>query len=113
MLIPIATGQALQFSAPKVKAFVARHKPRFKSAQELCLVFIVYTVFCRTFHEGTTAAGGDVALVLLLQVLLLLAAKGAAWKYLEALFPAEEDRSLRAMGWYGCVHKVTNVKVVR
>ena len=105
VMLPVFVGQVLQFQFPRVKQFATKHKPRFKVVQELCLKFIVYTVFCHTFAEGAAATAGEVGLVVLLQVLLLLATKAAAWQYMALLFPLANDRPLRVMGWFGCVHK--------
>jgi len=61
VLAPLAAGQFAQFYLPSVKAFATKHKKRLKMAQEVCLVFIVYTVFCATFEAGTEASAEDVA----------------------------------------------------
>ena len=52
VVIPIIFGQILQNFAKSALDFVTKHKPKFGKAQEFCLTFIVYTVFCKTFSEG-------------------------------------------------------------
>lgn len=47
VVLPLAAGQALQ-RVPAVKPLLARVKPYFKSIQEMCIIFIVYVVFCST-----------------------------------------------------------------
>jgi sodium/bile acid cotransporter 7 len=63
VVLPVALGQVLQKTSPAVVAFNKKHKPKFKKAQQYCLVFIVYTVFCRTFEDGSDSSIGDIFLM--------------------------------------------------
>lgn len=103
VLIPIAFGQVLQFKVKPAKEFVKKYKKEFKKLQQALLVFIVYTVFCNTFKEGTDATWGDIILVMVLQGVLLVLSKALAWGYMALLF-VNQPR-LRIMGMFGCVHK--------
>jgi hypothetical protein len=49
VLLPLAIGQALQKLSTRVVAFVKTHKKHFGKAQQYCLNFIIYCVFCKTF----------------------------------------------------------------
>jgi len=57
VVLPIFVGQVLQHFVPPAKEFVKHYKQYFKAAQEWCLLFIIYTVFCKTFLEGMEADG--------------------------------------------------------
>ena len=54
VVLPIFVGQVLQHFVPQ---FVKHYKQYFKAAQEWCLLFVIYTVFCKTFLEGMEADG--------------------------------------------------------
>jgi sodium/bile acid cotransporter 7 len=104
VVLPLAVGQLLQKFSPPVVAFAAKHKRRFKKIQEFCLVFIVYTVFCKTFESGERNAGlGDVFLMILFQFLLMISLMTVAWYSLGFAFP-NQPRS-RVMGLFGCTMK--------
>ena len=103
VLIPVLLGQLIQNFLPSVKKVFDSRKNALKKTQEFCLIFIVYTVFCRTFNEGSEASGAEIVFVFILQCAILVVAKGAAWIYLGFLFPNESD--LRVMGLFGCVQK--------
>lgn len=103
VLIPVMCGQLIQTYLPELKKKLDKRKEVLKKMQELCLIYIVYTVFCRTFYEGSQASVADTLLVFGLQCAILVGAKAAAWAYLGCLFP--EERELRVMGLFGCVHK--------
>jgi len=103
VLIPVLCGQLIQYFLPSVKKQIDSHKDALKKTQEFCLIFIVYTVFCRTFSNGSEASGAEIVLVFILQCVILFVAKVAAWIYLGFLFPNESD--LRVMGLFGCVQK--------
>lgn len=57
VVLPIFVGQILQHFVPPAKEFVKKYKKHFKKAQECCLLFIIYTVFCKTFLQGMEADG--------------------------------------------------------
>jgi sodium/bile acid cotransporter 7 len=89
--------------------FVKTHKSKFKMAQQYCLVFIVYTVFCRTFDDGSDSSVGDIFLMILFQFLFLTTLMVVAWFSLKLVFPNEPK--LRVMGLFGCTHKTVAMGV--
>uniref|UniRef100_A0A7S4N788 Sodium/bile acid cotransporter n=1 Tax=Odontella aurita TaxID=265563 RepID=A0A7S4N788_9STRA len=109
VVLPITIGQVLQKFSQTAVAFVKKYKKYFKQAQEYCLVFIVYTVFCKTFLNGSDAGAGDIFIMIALQFCLLCAFMGLAWFVLKLLFPSQP--TLRVMGLYGCTHKTVAMGV--
>ncbi|CAJ1945100.1 unnamed protein product [Cylindrotheca closterium] len=110
VVLPVSIGQVLQKCSPKVVAFVKEYKPRFKKAQQLALVFIVYTVFCRTFSkDDDDVKVGDIFIMIAIQFCLLCLVMALSWVYLKALFPKEP--TLRVMGLFGCTHKTVAMGV--
>ena len=101
VVVPLAVGQFSQHKLPTVKAFAFRNKKNTRIVQELCLVFVVYTVFCVTFSSKSEASFQDILVMAILQVGLLLLAKAIAWVYLRLLFP--EEPALRVTGLFGAL----------
>lgn len=109
VVLPVAVGQVLQKFVPPVVEFVKKYKPRFKQVQEYCLIFIVYTVFCKTFRsESVVTAGGIFAMIGILFVILggLMI---LAWFSLKLVFRNKPE--LRVMGLFGCTHKTVAMGV--
>ena len=100
VVLPIFIGQLLQKFVTPAKEFVKRYKKHFKKAQEWALVFIVYTVFCKTFSQGSDASQGDIFLMIAMQFAMLVAVMLLAWVCLGILF--RKDPKLQAMGLFGC-----------
>mmetsp|Transcript_21396 Transcript_21396/g.39971 ORF Transcript_21396/g.39971 Transcript_21396/m.39971 type:complete len:464 (-) Transcript_21396:92-1483(-) len=109
VVLPICVGQLLQKFSKTAVDFVKKYKKNFKTAQEYCLVFIVYTVFCRTFLKGSDAGAGDVFIMIAVQFFLLCSFMVLAWLALRILFGNEPK--LRAMGLFGCTHKTVAMGV--
>lgn len=109
VVLPVAIGQILQKFSKTVVAFVKKHKPKFKQAQQYSLVFIVYTVFCKTFMEESQSNVGDIFLMILFQFVLLCLFMGVSWILLKLLF--RNDPALRVMGLFGCTHKTVAMGV--
>jgi sodium/bile acid cotransporter 7 len=109
VVLPVIVGQLLQKNSKAVVDFVKAHKNGFKLAQQYCLVFIVYTVFCRTFEDGSDSSVGDIFLMILFQFLFLTALMVVAWFSLKLAFPNEPK--LRVMGLFGCTHKTVAMGV--
>lgn len=63
VLLPIFVGQILQKTCKPLVEFHKNNKNHFKTVQQLGLVFIVYTVFCRTFSSDIQSPIGDVFLM--------------------------------------------------
>jgi sodium/bile acid cotransporter 7 len=109
VVLPIAFGQLLQKTSKVVVDFVKKYKKYFKKAQMYCLVFIVYTVFCRTFDNGSDASIGDIFLMILFQFILLVGVMSLAWFLLRLFF--RDQPMLRVMGLFGCTHKTVAMGV--
>jgi sodium/bile acid cotransporter 7 len=109
VVLPVVIGQILQKNSVAVVDFVKKHKKGFKAAQQYCLVYIVYTVFCRTFEDGSESSIGDIFLMIAFQFLLLTGLMVLAWFSLRLLFPNEPK--LRVMGLFGCTHKTVAMGV--
>jgi len=116
-----------------VNDFFKKNKKHFKKSQVYSLVFIVYTVFCKTFdndnnnttttktNKTTTTTNGnydddekeavvntndyvvDIVLMILFQTILLLSFMVMAWYSVNVVFPNRPK--LRVMGLFGCTHK--------
>lgn len=109
VILPIAVGQLLQKFSKAVVNFVKKYKKYFKQAQEYCLVFIIYTVFCRTFLEGSEAKAADIFIMIAIQFALLCSFMVLAWYLMKLLF--RNRPKLRVMGLYGCTHKTVAMGV--
>ena len=106
VLVPILIGQIIHRYVASIVSFVKAHKKKFKKVQEYCLIFIVYTVFCRTFsdeQEETQTSATDAILMIIFQFIILSTVMIIAWMLLKVLFP--DQPALRVMGLYGCTHK--------
>jgi sodium/bile acid cotransporter 7 len=109
VIVPLVIGQVVQKASQKARDLFTDHKRMVKKIQEICLIFIVYTVFCVTF-EGNTGVGiGGVFLMILYQFLLMVSLMILAWYSLKFLFHDEPE--LRVMGVFGCVHKTVALGV--
>ncbi|KAL9190028.1 hypothetical protein ACHAXT_007239 [Thalassiosira profunda] len=109
VVLPIFIGQILQKFVPPAKEFVKRYKKYFKKAQEWCLVYIIYTVFCKTFYNGSDASAGDIFIMIALQFVMLTVVMALAWMALRVLF--RNEPKLQAMGLFGCTHKTVAMGV--
>jgi sodium/bile acid cotransporter 7 len=63
VLLPIAVGQVLQRISPALMTFVEKYKQYFGKIQLYCLIFIIYTVFCKTFYAGNKSSIGSIFLL--------------------------------------------------
>ncbi|EEC45933.1 predicted protein [Phaeodactylum tricornutum CCAP 1055/1] len=109
VVVPVIVGQILQKKSKTVVEFVKKHKHYFKQAQQYCLVFIVYTVFCKTFEEESQSSIGDIFLMIAFQFLFLMSLMVLAWYTLGVLF--RDEPTLRVMGLFGCTHKTVAMGV--
>jgi sodium/bile acid cotransporter 7 len=103
VVLPIAVGQIFHKYSPAVVNFVKDNKSLMKKVQEYCLVFIVYTVFCKTFSEERDTSAWDAFIMIAFVFVLLTSMMGLAWFSLKLFFP--NDPKLRVMGLFGCTHK--------
>jgi sodium/bile acid cotransporter 7 len=109
VVVPVIVGQLLQKNSEAVVNFVKTHKREFKMAQQYCVVFVVYTVFCRTFQDGSDSSLGDVFLMILFQFIFLTSLMALAWFSLKLAFPNEPK--LRVAGLFTCTHKTIGLGV--
>jgi solute carrier family 10 (sodium/bile acid cotransporter), member 7 len=103
VVVPLLFGQLLQWSSPTLVHFVAEHKQQFKNVQENTLIFIVYTVFCKTFLSPIQAGVWDILWMAVLQGTTLVGVMILAWYSLKVLF--RQHPKLRVTGLYGCTQK--------
>lgn len=110
VVAPVVVGQLLQKFSPPVVDFVNKHKKHFKQAQQYCLVFIVYTVFCTTFaDEQTDSDVGDIFIMIAVQFCLLCSLMVLSWYTFRCLY--RDEPTLRVMALYGSTHKTVAMGV--
>lgn len=103
VVLPLVVGQIIHKFSPKTVNFVKTHKAKFSKAQEYLLVFIVYTVFCKTFSRDIDTTAGDAFIMVAYVFVLLVSLMVLAWFGLKLFFPNQPK--LRVMGLFGCTHK--------
>jgi len=103
VVIPIIFGQIVRKSSKSVVQYVEKNKLKYKKAQEFALVYLVYTVFCRTFMEESVSSIGDILLMIACQFIMLSLVMMIAWYGLKMFF--SDYPSLRVMGLFGCSFK--------
>jgi sodium/bile acid cotransporter 7 len=109
VVVPVLVGQLLHKFCPPVVAFNKKHKKHFIQAQQFALVFIVYTVFCRTFEQEMESNIADIFIMIAVQFCLLCTVMTLAWLSLKLFF--RDEPTLRVMGLYGCTHKTVAMGV--
>lgn len=109
VVLPVGIGQIIQKCMPKVVAFYKTHKKKFKKLQEYCLVFIVYTVFCRTFEDESESSIADIFISIGFVFIFLIGFMFVAWYALKILF--RDHPEMRVMGLFGCTHKTVAMGV--
>merc|ERR1711865_1034235 len=85
VVIPVIVGQLLQKFVPVVLNFVKKYKPKFKICQEMCIVYIVYTVFCKTFQSESQIGVAESFIMIGFQILLLSGFMVFSWLILKLL----------------------------
>jgi len=105
VFLPIVIGQLLKWFVPAVSDFVKKYKPYFKHAQMYSLVFIVYTIFCRTFANNVFAQVPvkDIFIMIVFIAISLSILMVGAWYLMLLLF--KKEIKLRVTGLYACTHK--------
>jgi sodium/bile acid cotransporter 7 len=110
VVLPVSFGQILQKYSPAVVAFVKENKKRFEKAQQLALVFIVYTVFCQTFaSEDKNIEVSEIFIMIAIQFCSLCLVMTLSWFFLKLFFA--DKPTLRVMGLFGCTHKTVALGV--
>lgn len=104
VLLPIVVGQVLKYYSTAVTEFVKKYKPYFKQAQMYALVFIVYTVFARTFNSDENQVPvRDIFIMIVFVFLCLTTLMIGAWFSLKLIF--NKEIALRVTGLFCCSHK--------
>jgi solute carrier family 10 (sodium/bile acid cotransporter), member 7 len=108
VVLPIAVGQVIRKISPAVVEWYMKHKQTFKKLQEMALVFIVYTVFCRTFAANAESGSNsvevvDIVVVIVVEFACLVFLMCLAWVLLRLFF--KNEPKLIVMGLFGCTHK--------
>ena len=102
VVIPVFLGQVLQ-RVRFVVRIIKKHKSAFKQSTLYGLVWIVYTVFCRTFSGDRVSTLSDIFIMVTVELILYVLLMVVAWYALKAAF---RDRpKLRVMGIFGCSMK--------
>ena len=96
VVLPLVIGQIFHKYSTTVVEFVKKNKKHFKKVQEYCLIFIIYTVFCKTFTKEQDTATKDIFIMIAFQFLLLCSFMILAWFTLKLAFP--DLPKLRVMG---------------
>ncbi|KAL3912494.1 MAG: hypothetical protein SGARI_001127 [Bacillariaceae sp.] len=109
VVLPLLFGQFLQVCSPTVVHFVAEHKTKIKGIQENTLIFIIYTVFCKTFLNPIKAGVWQILWMALFQGATLIFVMVLAWFLLKCFF--RDEPQLRATGFYGCTQKSVSVGI--
>ena len=110
VLLPLAVGQAAQKMAPEtLQRVVQQHGQLIKKLQQYSIIFIVYTVFCRTFQSDVSAGVRDIVLMIVFELILLCSLMALAWFTLGLVF--RDQPGLRVMGLFGCTHKTVALGV--
>lgn len=109
VIVPLAVGQFFHIYFSKIREFYVKHQLRFKMVNKYCLVFVVYTVFCKTFMHGTGVSVGNVFLMVLFQLICMVVLMALAWYSIKFLFPTQPK--LWVMGIFGCTHKCIAIGV--
>jgi solute carrier family 10 (sodium/bile acid cotransporter), member 7 len=122
VLLPVAIGQVLQrFLLYQHKYDICQWNSGFKRIQQYSLVFIVYTVFCRTFSESKALDGNpdaassllisssDILVITFCETLITLGGMVLCWYLLQWSFPNQPK--LRAFGIIGGTFKTIAVGV--
>jgi len=104
VILPIAIGQLAKYYFATVNEFVKTYKPYFKQAQMYALVFIVYTVFAKTFISNENQVPvKDIFIMIVFVFICLTILMVGAWYLLKIFF--NKETALRVTGLYACSHK--------
>ncbi|KAL7561404.1 hypothetical protein ACA910_020828 [Epithemia clementina (nom. ined.)] len=86
VILPVVVGQIVQKPMPQAIALFNKYKEYVKKAQEYALVFIVYTVFCKTFSKDAVSSFGEIFLMIAFVFLFLIFVMTVAWFTMRLLF---------------------------
>jgi sodium/bile acid cotransporter 7 len=113
VVLPIIVGQLMRNFVPATVEFYKKHKQPFKKAQELALVFIVYTTFCSTFSTDNSefVTGVDIVVMVAVEFVCLSGLMLLAWFSMPLFLGKDLEPKLRVMGLFGCTHKTVAMGV--
>lgn len=103
VLVPLFVGQLIRYSSKKVVEFASKYKGWFSRGQKYLLVFIVYTIFCKTFLKHSGTGIGDVFTLVLVIFILQIFFLTVAWTM--TYFCYRDQPKLRVVGLFGPVAK--------
>jgi len=103
VFVPLIFGQFLRFFYSPVRHFLTKYKNRLNKYSEWALVFIVYTVFCKTFIARGKATISEIFLMVAVISLNLVLLMLLSWGLLRVFFHGQPK--LQVMGLFGCTHK--------
>jgi len=109
VVLPLLVGQLLRNYFPPAKAFAKKYNKFFRQGQEFSLVFIIYTIFCKTFMKGSDAKISQIFTMIGCVLLCLIFLMALAWACMLILFPNKPK--LQSMGLFGCTHKTVAVGI--
>lgn len=118
VILPMLVGWIFQNYVEPIRKLYVKHRKVFKKTQESCLVFIIWTVFSKSFlasgggdHDGT--GGGatltDALVMIVIEFLLMVTLMMIAWHLLGLQFPNEPE--LRVTGLFCSSHKTVALGV--
>jgi sodium/bile acid cotransporter 7 len=103
VLVPLFVGQLVRYSSTKVVDFSTKYKAWFSRGQKYLLVFIVYTIFCKTFLKKAGTGIGDVFTLVLVIFILQVFFLTIAWSVTHIFY--RDEPKLRVVGLFGPVAK--------
>jgi sodium/bile acid cotransporter 7 len=103
VLVPLFVGQLVRYSSKQVVDFANKYKSGLSRAQKYLLVFIVYTIFCKTFLSNTGTGIGDVFTLVLVIFILQIFFLTVTWTVTHILY--HDQPKLRVVGLFGAVAK--------
>ncbi len=103
VLVPLFVGQLVRYSSTKVADFANKHRKWFSRGQKYLLVFIVYTIFCKTFLKKAGTGIGDVFTLVLVIFILQIFFLTVAWSFTHIFY--RDQPKLRVVGLFGPVAK--------
>ncbi|KAL7574497.1 hypothetical protein ACA910_015858 [Epithemia clementina (nom. ined.)] len=109
VVLPVMVGQVIQKTMPRLMAYQKKHKKQFRKFQEYCLCFIVYTVFCRTFEDGTVSSIADIFVMIAFVFLFLLLFMILAWVSSGVFFRNHPE--MRVVALFGCTQKTVSMGI--
>jgi solute carrier family 10 (sodium/bile acid cotransporter), member 7 len=113
VILPMLVGWIFQNYVEPVRKLYVKHRKVFKKTQESCLVFIIWTVFSKSFLAGEGGEGGaslaDALVMIVIEFLLMVTLMGIAWHLLGLQFPNEPE--LRVTGLFCCHQKTVALGV--